>query len=94
MNSGFPGAASYAVVVSRPNVTFNRPNYACTVQQIALCELDLALTSFIVPSTSTGAITLPLGLAPGRYEVRVIGVNATATETVGVFSDVIPINVQ
>ena len=88
-----PGAANYAVVVSRPNVTFNRPNYACTVQQIALCELDLALTSFIVPSTSTGAITLPPGLAPGRYEVRVIGVNATATETVGVFSDVIPVNI-
>jgi hypothetical protein len=88
------GAASYAVVVSRPNATFDRPNAACSAQQLALCELERALSFFVVPGTTTGVLTLPATLAPGRYEVRVIGLNATATDTVGVFSDAIPVTVQ
>lgn len=89
-----PGAASYGLVVSRPNGFFNRPNAACSGQQLTLCELDLAQTILILPSTTTGTITLPADFPLGRYEVRVIGLNAAATDTVGVFSDVIPITLR
>lgn len=84
-----PGTAGYFFEFTGPNQQFTNPN---AVEPDPVNGSGGTGGGFSVLGTSFTA-TVPIGLTPGSYQVRVIGVSA-AGQPVGTFSDAITVSVQ